>query len=335
MSDRHFEIPPETETVDGRGRRVGFELEFAGLPLAGAAEAVRELFGGEPGEDDAFRKTVEGTPFGDFAIEVDARMLRDGEYLDHLRRLGIPVDEEEVQEPIDRMVGWLAELVVPFEVVTPPLPLAELDRVEDLRAALAERRARGTGARLRYAFGLHINPEAPALDADSVLRHLRSFLALSGWLEERAEIDLSRTVAAYVAPFPEPYRRRVLEPGYAPSLEELGADYVEDNPTRNRPLDLLPLLAHALGRSAVRGVEEAELVSPRPAYHYRLPNCRLDEPEWSVAGEWNRWVEVERLAARPQALARLCAAALEEEPVGRWDKLRERALAALRRGSDG
>ena len=46
-------------------------------------------------------------------------------------------------------------------------------------------------------------------------------------------------------------------------------------------------------------------MSPRPAYHYRLPNCRIDEPGWSIAAEWGRWVLVERLAARPDFSERL------------------------------
>jgi hypothetical protein len=38
------------------------------------------------------------------------------------------------------------------------------------------------------------------------------------------------------------------------------------------------------------------LVKPRPAFHYRLPNCMVDEADWTLAEEWNRWVVVERLA---------------------------------------
>jgi hypothetical protein len=29
----------------------------------------------------------------------------------------------------------------------------------------------------------------------------------------------------------------------------------------------------------------------------------VDEPQWTLAAEWNRWVEVERLASDPQRLA--------------------------------
>jgi hypothetical protein len=38
-------------------------------------------------------------------------------------------------------------------------------------------------------------------------------------------------------------------------------------------------------------------VRARPTFHYRLPNCDIDEVTWSPAQEWNRWVFVERLGA--------------------------------------
>ena len=43
-------------------------------------------------------------------------------------------------------------------------------------------------------------------------------------------------------------------------------------------------------------------MSARPTFHYRLPNCRVDEPDWRIAHEWNAWVTVEALAADEDAL---------------------------------
>src|SRR3546814_9457337 len=39
-----------------------------------------------------------------------------------------------------------------------------------------------------------------------------------------------------------------------------------------------------------------ELIKARPTFHYRLPNARLADPQWSIVREWNLWVRVERLA---------------------------------------
>lgn len=341
MTDSAFRMPPATENARGELRAVGFELEFAGVELGEAAGAVRDVFGGEVVEVGGFQRLVEGTSLGDFRIEADWRLLQDGRYLELLEGLGVPVEHADLERPLEtleRMVGWLAEQVVPYEVTTPPIPLDELDRVEELREALAALKARGTGSRLRYALGLHLNPEVPALDGGTVLAHLRAFLALYDRLLEASKIDVARSLSPFIDEFPAPYRRRVLDPGYEPTLEELAADYVEHSPTRNRPLDLLPLLAHLLGEAAIGGVEEPELVRPRPAFHYRLPNCRIDEPGWTVAEEWNRWVEVEELAARPEELARLSAAALEGGPgeaVSLWKRLKERVVGRFRDEEEG
>ena len=66
---------------------------------------------------------------------------------------------------------------------------------------------------------------------------------------------------------------------------------------------MTPVLAFIERGRVSRRVHEAHLVKPRPAFHYRLPNCMVDEPHWTVAREWNSWVAVERLAADAEKLA--------------------------------
>lgn len=320
-------MPPAMQNEKGEVRRVGFELEFAGLSVEAAGKAVQELFGGRIEKEGSFRAKVAGTELGEFSIEVDALLLHDRRYRKLLEETDLGVDLSELGEPLEKMVGWLAELVVPFEVTTPPVPLDELSRVDELRALLAQRKARGTGARLRYAMGLHINPEVVSRGAGSILRHLQAFLALYDDLVESSDIDLTRRLTPFIDEFPNSYLLLVLDPDYAPSLEEMAADYVAHNPTRNRPLDLLPLFVELLGTQVLAGVPESEKLRPRPTFHYRLPNCRVDEAEWTVAEEWNRWVGVEELAGRPAELARRCAEARPSE--GLWERIKERTLRVL------
>jgi hypothetical protein len=54
-------------------------------------------------------------------------------------------------------------------------------------------------------------------------------------------------------------------------------------------------------------------VKSRPTFHYRLPNCLVDHPDWRVAHEWNHWVEVEKLAHNPEQLKALSEAYLQME----------------------
>ena len=54
--------------------------------------------------------------------------------------------------------------------------------------------------------------------------------------------------------------------------------------------------------------DDAAAVKARPTWHYRLPDCRIDEDDWSLAQVWNRWRLVECVAADPALLDRLSAA---------------------------
>ncbi|HEX2254193.1 MAG TPA: amidoligase family protein [Thermoanaerobaculia bacterium] len=322
-----FTMPPRPRNAAGEERRVGFELELAGLHLPDVAAVVRDLFGGRVVQEESFGYRVEGTTLGDFQVAADAQVLHDQKYLQPLEKLGVPTERPQVERPVEKVVEWVAELVVPFEVTMPPLPLGRLAAADTLRAGLAARGARGTTARLRYAFGLHVNAEAPDTDRITVLRHLQAFLALYEPLREASRVDLARSLSPYIDPFPDAYRELVLAPDYDPPLERLAADYLAHNPTRNRPLDLLPLLVHRLGDDLLAELPGKQQVRARPAFHYRLPNCRIDEPEWTVAEEWNRWVEVERLADRPDELAAVAAEVRAGSPggaAGLWERLKAR-----------
>jgi hypothetical protein len=95
--------------------------------------------------------------------------------------------------------------------------------------------------------------------------------------------------------------RRLVAPDYWPGLSAFIDDYLDANPTRNRDLDLLPLLLH-LDEPRVRAALPDEKINARPTFHYRLPDARVSDPGWSIAPDWNRWVAVERLAAERSRL---------------------------------
>ena len=92
-------------------------------------------------------------------------------------------------------------------------------------------------------------------------------------------------------------------------MAALTEDYLAANPTRDRGLDLLPVLLHLDG-ARVRARLPREKIGGRPALHYRLARAHVGEPGWSVAPDWNRWAAVERLAADPGRLAALGRARL-------------------------
>ncbi len=130
---------------------------------------------------------------------------------------------------------------------------------------------------------------------------LKTFLIVSERLRQETARGSKRLAHALPPNFPQDYVRRVLAPDYWPDLPDLTADYLAANPTRDRGLDLLPLLAY-LDDERVRSVLPHEKIGARPAFHYRLPQVHLSDPDWSIMPDWQRWLAVERLASDPERL---------------------------------
>ncbi len=329
-TEHGYHAPPRATNQDGATRKVGLEVELAGVPVEEALNLVKACFGGEIELAQRARGAVRDTPWGTFKVEYDWRALQTRSYLKPLEAIGVEADSATAQF-VEESVLQVAGEIVPIEVVTPPIPWPSLHEVDPLWDALRAAGAQDTHSSLLYAFGLHLNPEAPDRDPSSVLAHLRAFLLLEDWIIDNAEVDISRRIAPFIRPFPEAYRRRVLARDYAPDADQLVGDYVAANPTRNRGLDLLPLFRSFYGDAFLAQVEEADLVQSRPTFHYRLPNCELSTPGWSPRADWNRWVALENLAGNRELLADLSRAYLETfdlplrlQSIGWVDVLRER-----------
>lgn len=303
----NFQLPPVVKNKNGNIRKVGFELEYAGINIKEALSIIIELFGGRIEEESAFKSKIKNTVFGDFTVEIDAAVLKNKTYETYLEKIGIDIKQFSYQNLFEELLIKLAETAVPYEIVTPPIPLTKLDLLEDLRKALQVHKALGTKSSFIYAFGLHINPEVPDTSADTLLKYLRSFLLLQRWIANKSGVDFSRKITPFIDDFPDLYYILILDSNYSPTIDELIDDYLTHNPTRNRALDMLPLLAYIDEEKVLSVVEEKDLIKPRPTFHYRLPNCMIDEPRWTIAGEWNYWVEVEKLAGSPEKLKKMCA----------------------------
>ncbi|MBP2300252.1 amidoligase family protein [Azospirillum picis] len=313
-----FHIPPLRTAPDGTPRRVGVELEFADLDAPSAAACVHELFGGTVTRENPHRCTVSGTTLGDFTVELDMRSAHPGK------------GGAAVLDPLRPLWGNIGSLVMPFEIAAPPVSFDRLPDLEALVAALRARGAAGTDASPLFAFGLHFNPEVARTDGNYVLDHLKAFLVLAPWLRREIRVDPTRRLSGFIAAFPPAYAARVADPGYRPELGGLIDDYLADNPTRNRELDLFPLFAF-LDRDRLAAAMQDPHIRPRPTFHYRLPNARLSDPAWSLAADWNRWVTVERLAADRGLLDRLGAdyrAAVEAQALGTWPEAVDAFLSA-------
>ncbi|MEX0582544.1 MAG: amidoligase family protein [Sneathiella sp.] len=323
-------IPPAPHNTAGAVRRVGVEIEFAGLSSEQAAKLVAECFGGvvKPVELP-FVFSVEDTKWGDFRIELDTQFVHPEKDLgDTLEESGLPVSEQDVQAARDvntyvrqQWVGKALTGVVPTEIVSPPIPWNELGELASLIEALRAHDAKGTDDSLVYSFGVHLNPEVARENVDYLLAILRAYVLLSDWLRDQIHIDFTRKILPHIDPFPQSFAVKILAADYAPDLEALVNDYFMMNPTRNRDLDMLPLFKHLAPETLARLTDD-ERIKARPTFHYRLPNMCLSDPDWSITQEWNRWVAVESLAADKDNLRRLADRYLAKtkSPIALWLK---------------
>ncbi len=285
--------PPEPDRADGARRRVGVEIEFSGLSALRAAEAVAARLGGAVRLVSPHLAFVEGAEFGDFRVELDMRLA-------HADVTG------EIGRKMRDLAADLGATLVPIEIVCPPIPWDQAHLLDDLRADLHALGAEGTRDALFYAFGAQLNIEPPSLAPPRLLTLMRAFVVLRDWLRAEVQIDTLRWLTVFASPWAAAYCDHILRPDYAPDHEALIDDYVRHNPSRDRELDLLPILA-TLDEARVRAQLPNEKIRPRPAWHYRLPNSEVNAYDWSIGLEWERWVTVERLAAQPETLAQACA----------------------------
>jgi hypothetical protein len=281
-----FFQPPCPLNAEGRMRSVGVEIEFIGPSAEATARALAEALGGTVVEDDPHAFRVTRSRLGDITVELDSRFL-------HPEKKSTLIGS--MLPTLAAWFGSAASLVVPCELVTSPVPIDRLHEVDQVVGILRSVGAKGTQDAPVYAFGLHFNPEIPRQDAETATAFLKSFVLLNAWLRRQVVPDPTRHVLGFAHPFSVAYARQVVAPDYWPDMATFIDDYLAANPTRNRDLDLLPLLLHC-DAARVRAVLPAEKINGRPTFHYRLPDARVSDPGWSIAPDWNRWVAVERLA---------------------------------------
>ncbi|MBR9912446.1 MAG: hypothetical protein GYB33_19060 [Gammaproteobacteria bacterium] len=307
-------LPPRLNTAAGAQRRVGIEIEMAGIEADAIARCLQVEFGGSIERHTRYELSVTGTEFGDFSLELDSDFFKELEQ-DSGGQLSKLIGGSDVVAEIENIsadvVAAAAEQFVPWEIVSPPIAIAQLEKFAAITGELRALGAKGTRHAARFAFGVHLNPELPDLDAGTILRYLQAYVCLYDWIVAREKIDLSRRLTPYIKHFKRSYIQQIIDPGYQPDLATLIDDYLDANPTRNRSLDMLPLFAH-LDEQRVRAVVQDSRVKGRPTLHYRLPNCDIDNPHWTLLTPWYHWLQVEYLANDSEQLATICQAYQQE-----------------------
>lgn len=286
-------FPPLPDLPEGPGapRRIGIEIEFGAMAPDFAARLATRRLGGRMRALSAAEWRIEGSAIGDVKVYLDTALRPTGD--EWAAEAGVAV----------------ARQVVPIEIVTEPLPQDALPRLERLCRALRLAGAEGSRRHVVHGYGLHLNVALADPERGGDLpRIARAFALLEPWLRARDPLDFSRRVLPFTQPFPDAFVDAVAGLGPAAGPHDL-FDLIDVHiASRNHGLDLLPAYAHlAPDRFAGhRGASGA--VSARPAYHYRMPESRVDEPAWSLSYEWRRWWLVELLAESDTLPTRLAAA---------------------------
>ena len=285
--------PKKSLNAQGKPRNVGFELEFSGISISETMK-VLQRFGAQATNILAVEAQFEHE-LGVFNLELDAAFIKN------------IAKENEFQSGDSTWFDILtqaASLIVPVEIVCPPIAIHQLHQLDPLLDALRQAGAKGTSESPLAAYGVHINAETPALDVTTLYQYLLAFCLMQWWLVEAHEVDLTRRLSPFVDLFPENYLQHLIEQGPPSDEKTLIHDYIQFNPTRNRALDMLPLFSW-IDNELVQGQIDSKLIKKRPTFHYRLPNCHIEKHSWSLRDEWLRWLEVEYLANDPQALMSL------------------------------
>lgn len=306
---QHFStLTPEDTEASAETGRVGVEVEFGGLSERQVAKSLAIWLGGRSTKVDAYSYKVSSRQFGHWVAELDTA------WRDEIALAG-------------DLGASVAREIIPVEIVTPPLQRSDLGIVDTMLRRLAALGARGSRSTLVGAYGIHFNPEEH-WPQRRLVPIARSFAALEPWLRHVSDLDIARRALPFINPWPPALVRVLLSPGAAVlDAASFATLYLQHVRTRNHGLDLLPILRHLDG--ATVNASLGATGSARPTYHFRLPECRLDEAGWSLQREWAKWRIVETVADNPGRLATLTEAVADaNDPV---DALQTALSAELNR----
>ncbi|MEM9757243.1 MAG: amidoligase family protein, partial [Pseudomonadota bacterium] len=299
-----FDPLPTRHDASGAPRRVGVEVEFGGLPEHKAAKIIGQVTGGYVKAPAPGSWEVETPCFGRCQVYLDT----------HFR--------DDVKRVADKGVAHLARLVVPVKLVTDPFDPAGLPAFDTVLGALRDAGAIGSRQGLLLGFAVHLNIEIDAPAPAHLWRIVTAYALIESELRRLARVDISRRVLTLAQPYPKGLVDDLarVEPR---NHDDLIETYLSYAPTPNHGLDMLPVFAQ-LAPDKVHGrLTDSTKIKARPAYHFRMPDCRIDEPGWSIAEPWSMWLAVERIATSPTLFGRLrrSRAAWSDGPAlqrGRW-----------------
>ncbi|KZY33499.1 hypothetical protein A3731_20455 [Roseovarius sp. HI0049] len=283
--DIPFAPLPQPDTDEGEPRMTGVEIELGGLDEAHCAELCAKHLGGVARQVDEAIWQVEDSRIGTLKVYLDTALRHADKTA--LRDAALSLGRE----------------VIPVEIVSDPLDRDGLIALDELREVLRREGAQGSGGGLFFGFGVHLNVQVASDRAEAIVPPLLAYALIEDWLRTANPIDQMRRVLPFAAHYPRRLVRRLIALGRGAQLGHVMDAYAQEAPSRNFGLDMLPVFAWIDAGRMASVLTSA--TSARPTFHFRLPDCRIDEPGWSLDQEWRRWRTVERVAAEADVVAEL------------------------------
>jgi len=117
VNRRVWNQPPIQTNAEGELRKVGFELEYAGLTLDESAGIVMQKVGGRLDKINPYHYKIRDTEYGTFTLVLDFQFLVESGLSRWLHQIGFEQAlEQETVEAIERFIADLSEMVVPYEI---------------------------------------------------------------------------------------------------------------------------------------------------------------------------------------------------------------------------
>ena len=281
-----FPALPMEQTADGEERLCGIEIEFAGPTELETGSLIAEEFGGTVEDRGDHSVVVSGTRFGDIEVELDISLRK---------RDDLPF----LKEGLDAVRG-----LIPVEVVTPPLRREQLEEFNTICTGLRRIGAMGSRSGVLLGFGVHLNPEVVAPDHRFTLDTMTAYALLERWLRDKEQVDTTRRMMPFIGAWPKAMISDLVN-NRNDSLADVMRMSAVHIKSRNLSLDLLPLFKHAEPDLFADLFDIDDKTTARPTFHFRLPDSRIDEADWSLWQPWQLWRQVELVAANRTLLAAL------------------------------
>lgn len=289
MSTPRFRSLPIPTTDADTPRLTGVEIEFSGLDEVETADLVPRHLGGTIEDMGERSRIIRKSELGDIEVMLDTALRK---------AKGVPLLDKGLD---------LARGLVPVEIVSPPLTPDQIAVLDDLIIHLRRAGAKGTRDGMLLGFGVHLNPEIVAPDHPHTLRTIETFAYLEPLLRADGAIDATRRAMPFIQTWPLDFVTALAEtpPGTLKALMHMAQGHIT---SRNHGLDLFPLFKHHAPDLMAKLFEDSAATSARPTFHFRLPDSRVDENDWSLSQAWDSWHLVETVATQDTVVQALRSA---------------------------